>query len=77
MLAMWCNGGSMGVWGWMMMIALWGGVGALVVWAVRSSGAGRDQPALSALEILERRLASGDITRDEYEERLRLLASPR
>ena len=73
---MWCNGGAMGAWGWTMMIALWGGVGALVVWVVRSTGARRD-PSGGALEILERRLASGEIARDEFEERRRLLESPR
>jgi len=60
-----------------MMIFLWGGIAALVVWAVRSGGTGRDQPQLTALEILERRLASGDITRHEYDELRALLESPR
>src|SRR3972149_6310969 len=33
---MWCNAGNRGFWGWTMMIFLWGGVAALVGWAVRS-----------------------------------------
>jgi putative membrane protein len=74
---MWCNVGNMGFWGWTMMIFLWGGIAALVVWAVRSGGTGRDQSQPTALEILERRLASGDIARDEYEELRRLLGSGR
>ncbi|MBI5156942.1 MAG: SHOCT domain-containing protein [Acidimicrobiia bacterium] len=67
----------MGAWGWTMMLALWGGIGALVVWAIRSGSAGRDRPASSPVEILERRLASGDITRQEYDELRALVESPR
>ena len=74
---MWCNAGNVGFWGWTMMIFLWVGIAALVVWAVRSGGTGRDQSQPTALEILERRLASGDIARDEYEELRRLLGSGR
>jgi putative membrane protein len=56
---------------------IWGGIAALVVWAVRSGGTGRDQSQPTALEILERRLASGDIARDEYDELRRLLGPGR
>jgi len=74
---MWCNGGTMGFWAWTMMIVFWGGVVALIVWAVRSSGAGRGGWAASAVEILERRFAAGEIDREEYEERRRLLETRR
>jgi putative membrane protein len=63
----------MGFWGWTMMVTLWGGVAALVVWAVRSTGVNRGGGTGSALDILERRFASGEIDREEYEERRRLL----
>ena len=67
---MWCSG--MGFWGWAMMIGLWGGVAALIVWLV--SSARRDE-APRSMAILERRLAAGEIGRDEFEEKRRLLRS--
>lgn len=72
---MWCSGGTMGFWGWTMMITFWGGAIALIVWVIRSTGANRGGPTASALDILERRFAASEITRDEYEERRRLLES--
>jgi putative membrane protein len=52
---------------WMggMMVLFWGGIIALVLFAVRSfSGPrGNDQ----AIDILRRRLASGEITQEEFE----------
>ena len=74
---MWCNSGAMGFWGWTMMITVWGGVVALIVWAVRSGGVNRGGPTASARDILERRFAAGEIDREEYEERRRLLESQR
>jgi len=70
---MWCNGGTMGFWGWTMMITAWGAVAAMVVWAVRYSDGRRGGSATGALEILERRYAAGEIEREGYEERRRLL----
>ena len=66
-------------WGWMvfgglMMLLFWGGFFALVAWAIRGF-ASKDtrapntsqEPDLSAREILDRRYASGEITREQYE----------
>jgi putative membrane protein len=67
-------GGCMsGPWGWAMMavialfwIALLVGIVLLIVWAVRQIGpAGRN--AERPLDILARRYARGEITREEYE----------
>lgn len=67
-------------WGWWVigtvgMIAFWG----LVIYAVVALVGGRfrtggpdapaEPPAESALDILDRRLASGDLSVEEYEER--------
>ncbi|HSR25458.1 MAG TPA: SHOCT domain-containing protein [Candidatus Eisenbacteria bacterium] len=56
-----------------MMLLFWGGLIALVVWAVRQF-AGRpaagDQTA-----ILKRRLAAGEITQEQYEQARRALQS--
>lgn len=64
--------GHMGDWGaasWLAMIAFWALIVVLLVWAVREfAGPGRDGPP-SATEILERRLATGEIGLEEYRER--------
>lgn len=78
----WHNG-----WGWghmffgsIMMVLFWGGLILLVIFAVRSMGAGsgrgRDERELAnrALEILEERFARGEIDKEEFEERRRLLS---
>ena len=75
----------MGDWGWFMvmgwlgMILFWG----IIIWAVvtvvsRNSSGGTDkappaQPPSSALSILEKRYARGEITREEFEEMRRTL----
>jgi putative membrane protein len=54
-------------------VLFWGGLIALLVWAVRSSAAPRRRPD-TAMEVLRRRLAAGEISEDEYEHIRRLLA---
>jgi putative membrane protein len=62
-------------WSWLLMAAMmvlfWGGVAALIVFVVRAiSGArGSDQ----AMDVLRRRLASGEITQEEFEKTRRVL----
>ena len=60
--------------GLLLMILLWAGLIALVVWSVRSlfpsvnqSAAAQESSGLSAQEILARRYARGEINREEYE----------
>ncbi len=63
-------------WVWMTgtMVLFWGGIIALAIWAVRSFGrANRAIGADSALEVLRRRLASGEISQDEYEKTRKVL----
>jgi uncharacterized membrane protein len=67
---MWYYGAGASPWMWaagvLMMLVVWGGLAALVVWAVR--GLTRQPRAEdSADEILRRRVASGQISPDEYE----------
>jgi putative membrane protein len=50
----------------LIMLVFWGGLIALVVWAVRRFGSS-DQA--SALRILNERLARGEIDQQEYEQR--------
>jgi len=60
-------------WLWMaaMMILFWGGVVALIVFAVRALTGPKtgDQ----ALDVLRRRLAKGEISQEEFERTRRLL----
>ena len=61
--------------GWLWIIVFWG----LIIWAVyalmrpREPRAGTGDRAATALEILERRYASGEINDREFEERRRRL----
>jgi putative membrane protein len=68
-------GGSPWMWilGSLMMVIVIGGVILLVVWGVRAVGEPRSAASNSALEVLKRRLAAGEITPDEYEKTRRLL----
>ncbi len=83
---MWGNGWHDG-WGWghmffgsFIMLLFWGGLVLLIIFAVRWMGAGPPRggdgpaPANRALAILEERYARGEIDKDEFEERRRLLA---
>lgn len=68
---------GMGVWGWIMMIAFWIAVVAVVAWTVRSAtGPGRPDPD-QALRFLDERFARGEIDQQEYEERRTVLRNNR
>jgi putative membrane protein len=70
---MWHYGDAMGLFGWTMMIVFWAVVVALVIWTIRNARPARDAPRSDALALLERRFASGEIERDEFEEKKELL----
>ncbi len=55
------------------MILFWGLVIVGIVWLVRGSLGPRDDGKMSAVELLERRLAEGDLTVEEYRERRAVL----
>ena len=66
-------GGGMGIWMllnmvfWILVIA---GIILLVVWAVqRAMGDGAGRTRESAMEILKKRYARGEISKEEYEEK--------
>jgi putative membrane protein len=80
------GGGMMGNWGvfgwlWMLIpLLFWGGLLALIAWAVmrifpggRSSSGPHEGSARSAEDTLRERFARGEIDAEEYEERLRIL----
>jgi putative membrane protein len=65
-------------WIWMtfMMVAFWGGLAAVIVFAIKSLGGSRrrsETPAPDAMTVLETRFAKGEISEDEFEERRRVL----
>lgn len=66
--------------GGLMMLLFWGGVVVLIVLAVRwigggsASDSGTQTQRKSASEILKERFARGEIDKDEFEERKRLLS---
>ena len=55
------------------MVLFWALVVVAVVWAVRGGGQGQAHHQSTPQEVLERRLAEGGISVEEYEERLRIL----
>jgi putative membrane protein len=57
--------GGMGVAGWLVMIAFWGGFIALVLWAVTRLFPTSDRGG-EAVELLDRRLATGQIDAETY-----------
>jgi putative membrane protein len=69
-------GSGYGSW-WMglSMMVFWGGVVLLIIWAVRRGSAPAGQSASKAIEILEERLARGEIDLDEFEKRRAALKS--
>jgi putative membrane protein len=80
-MTMFCNWSSMGGWGWGMMGFAWLvllGVLGLLVWVVlaaaRGQGAG---PVNDPMRILDERLATGEISPEEYTERRRVLGGSR
>jgi putative membrane protein len=68
-------GGGMGIWmllGTAFWILLIVGIVLLVVWAIqKSKGAGTGRTEDSALEILKKRYARGEISKEEFEEKKR------
>ena len=82
--------GMMGDFGWghmifggLMMILFWGGLITAIVLAVRylggsrhgsSGGTTQEPPGQTPLDILKERYARGEIDREEFEERRRVLA---
>lgn len=63
-------GYGMGAWGILLMFLFWALVIAGIVWIVRAavSPSGANQNRDSALDILERRFAHGEISREEFKQ---------
>lgn len=68
---------GMGFWGWLMMVVFWAVVILGIIWAVRSTTTPGWQEEDRALRTLDERLARGEIDREDYEERRRVLEGHR
>jgi putative membrane protein len=73
---MWYYGGA-GWAGWLFMglsmIAFWGALILLLLWAVRSFNRPAEPRSSAALSILQERLAKGEITPEEFAQRKQLI----
>lgn len=62
-------------WSWLVMAAtmllFWGGIAALIVFAIRAFTGQRSGD--QAMDVLRRRLASGEISEEEYEKTRKVL----
>jgi putative membrane protein len=75
---MWGAGWDNWILGFVMMVLFWGGLVALVVFALRSHDTGKRGDSSQdrhpdAREILEERFARGEISADEFEQRRHVL----
>jgi len=55
-----------GAWGFLMMVIFWVAFVALSAWIVKAIFVGRAESNGNAIEILDERLARGEITKKEY-----------
>ena len=64
-------------WGILMMVLFWGGLAAVIAFAVRAWGTrpGQNARPLDARAILEGRFARGEISREEFEDWRKVLES--
>jgi putative membrane protein len=65
-------------WGSLMMLLFWGGLAAVIVFAVRASASGSRHSSgeeTDARTILETRFAKGEISEEEFEQQKRALGS--
>jgi putative membrane protein len=78
---MWWTGTWNGWWGGLLMLlgmlVFWGGLIWVIAYAVREFSRSRETRSdrISAIQVLEERFARGEIDRDEFEERRRVLES--
>jgi putative membrane protein len=60
-------GWGMAVFGVLMMLLFWGGIAVAIAYLVRSLGGSRPPQSDGAIDTLRRRLATGEITPEEFD----------
>ena len=68
---MWDANDGMGWWmvfGMIWMVLFWGAIIWLIIWGVSRLGGDQRPPHETPMDIARRRLASGDITREQFEQ---------
>jgi uncharacterized membrane protein len=72
------DGSGLGVFGMVLtMVVFWGALGAIAFFLVRSSDRGREVREPDATEVLRGRFANGEIPKDDYQDRLKVLRETR
>lgn len=73
---MWYYGAGVN-WIWMtaMMLVFWGGLILLGVWAARALSGNRTPANDSAMDLLRKRFAAGEISSEEFEKSKKLLGA--
>lgn len=72
---MWGNHWMFGGFMWIFWLAVIVAIFLLIRWLVRSSGPGVQPPKESAMEVLKKRYASGEISKEEFEQKKKDLLS--
>lgn len=67
MMWYWGYGSGMALFGALMMLLFWGGIALAIVYLVRSVRGSRLTQNDNAMDTLRRRLATGEITSEEFE----------
>ncbi len=72
---MWGNHWMFGGFMWIFWLLVFVGLFLLIRWIVRSSGPGSQPPKESAMEVLKKRYAGGEISKEEFEQKKKDLLS--
>lgn len=66
-----------GGWGWLMIVVLMGGMGWLMWSMMRGAGSNGRGSTEDPVEVLKTRFAGGELTTEEFQERLRTIEDAR
>lgn len=69
--------GHMGGWGWLVIVAMMGGMGWMMWSMMRGAGNNGRGTSEDPVEILKTRYARGELTTEEFHERLRTIEDAR
>ncbi len=70
------DGNHMGGWGWLVVVAMMGGMGWMM-WSMMRGGRGGGEAGEDPVEVLKARYSRGELTTEEFQERLRTIEDAR